>query len=117
MMTFLLFAMTPFVLLYIIYKVIRFFIGLVRAIREDDPFPVEPIDALRKPPTRIFNVQCPHCGKAVTITGNTIMATCDYCGEDFRIDWTEEAEDEDDDDDMDNVIPLAAYYGTHEYLQ
>ena len=115
-MTFLVFAITPFVLLYVIYKVIRFLIGLVRAIREDDSFPDEPADAERKPPTRVFNVQCPHCGKAVTITGNTIMATCDYCGKDFQIDWTEEAEDEDEDDDMDNVIPLAAYYGTHKYL-
>ena len=97
-MTFLIFAITPFVLLYVIYKVIRFLIGLVRAIREDNPFPDEPADAERKPPTRVFNVQCPHCGKAV-------------------IDWTEEAEDEDEDDDMDNVIPLAAYYGTHKYLQ
>ena len=33
-MTFLVFAITPFVLLYFIYKVIRFLIGLVRAIRE-----------------------------------------------------------------------------------
>lgn len=106
-------AITPFVILYVFYKVIRFLIGLVRAIREDDPFPDEPADDQRKPPTRIFNVQCPHCGKTVTITGNTIMVACDYCNNDFQIAWTEETEDDDDEDDnMDNVIPLAAYYGT-----
>lgn len=116
-MTFLIFAITPFVILYVIYKVICFLIGLVRAIREDNPFPDEPAVAKRKSPTRIFKVQCPYCGKAVTITGNTIMATCDYCGKDFQIDWSEEAEDEDDDDGMDNVIPLVAYYGTRKYLQ
>ena len=40
------------------------------------------------------------------------MASCDYCGNDFQIDWTEESEDEDDDDEsMNNVIPLAAHFG------
>ena len=116
MMTFLIFAAAPFVLLYLIYKVVRFLIGMVRAIRQDDPYFDEPSGCAQKPLTRLFRVQCPHCGKALTITGNTIMAVCDYCGNDVQVDWTEEAED-DDEEDFDNVIPLAAYYGTRKYSQ
>ena len=111
MMTFLVFAITPFVLLYIIYKVICFFIGLIRAIREDDPFHDEPADAQRKPLTKIFNVQCPHCGVTISITGNTKEATCDHCHRDFLVDWSAEAEDKvEEDDDGYNTAGLAAYY-------
>ena len=112
-MTFFVFALTPFVAIYIIYKIICFVIGLVRAITSDtvEGFD-EPDNTKNMPATRIFKVQCPHCRKSITITGNTKMATCDYCGNDFQIDWTEESEDDDDDDEsMNNVIPLAAYFG------
>ena len=111
MMTFLIFAITPFVLLYIIYKVIRFFIGMVCAIREDDPYHDEPRGSQRKPLTRIFNVQCPHCGVTISITGNTKEATCDHCHRDFLVDWSAGEEDEDDKDDNGyNTAGLAAYY-------
>ena len=111
MMTFLVFAITPFVLLYIIYKVICFFIGLIRAIREDVPYHDAPRGSQRKPLTRIFNVQCPHCGVTISITGNTKEATCDHCHRDFLVDWSAGEEDEDDKDDNGyNTAGLAAYY-------
>lgn len=111
-MTFLVFAMTPFVLLYIIYKVIRFFFGLIHAIREDDSYHDEAAYAERKLLTRIFDVQCPHCGVTVSITGNTKEVTCDYCHRDFLVDWSvkKEDDDEDEDDNDSNIVGLAAYY-------
>ena len=73
--------------------------------------PYEPADAQRKPLTKIFNVQCPHCGVTISITGNTKEATCDHCHRDFLVDWSAEAEDKvEEDDDGYNTAGLAAYY-------
>lgn len=110
MMTFIIFAVSPFVVIYIIYKIIKFVIGLIRVIVSDEEEYIgqEP----KAPLTRIFTVQCPRCGISTLITGNAKVVTCEYCNRDFQVDWSYDDDgDGDEDEDRDTVISLASYYG------